>query len=137
MTRTVVRRECAPTDEPRALYLAFSRHGGIYRSDVVSKAIQRWGRVLPPVGQTRSPVKARDGSNDVLCSSSAMSSGRLFLDRVARQQSPSPLHRHEQSNTHSATNPAKGDISTLPATGRFYFALARFNSCSMKEWPLR
>jgi len=27
-------------------------------------------------------------------SSSAMSSGRLFLDRVARQHCPSPLHRH-------------------------------------------
>ena len=27
-----------------------------------------------------------------------MSSGRLFLDRVARQQSPPPLHRHTQNN---------------------------------------
>jgi len=31
-----------------------------------------------------------------------MSSGRLFLDRVARQQSPSPLYRQPQHNTHSA-----------------------------------
>ena len=30
------------------------------------------------------------------CPSSAMSSGRLFLDRVARQHCPSPLHRHAQ-----------------------------------------
>ena len=30
------------------------------------------------------------------CPSSTMSSGRLFLDRVARQQSPSPLHRQCQ-----------------------------------------
>ena len=28
-----------------------------------------------------------------------MSSGRLFLDRVARQQSPSPLHRHDHHNS--------------------------------------
>jgi hypothetical protein len=27
-----------------------------------------------------------------------MSSGRLFLDRVGRHQSPSPLHRHSQHN---------------------------------------
>ena len=52
-----------------------------------------------------------------------MSSGRLFLDRVARQQSPSPLHRHEQHNTHSAASPHKGDISTLLGRGHFYFAL--------------
>ncbi len=43
-----------------------------------------------------------------------MSSGRLFLDRVARQQSPSPLHRQPEHNTHPAKAQAKGDISTLP-----------------------
>ena len=42
-----------------------------------------------------------------------MSSGRLFLDRVARQQSPSPLHRQPQHNTHFSDSPGKGDISTL------------------------
>ena len=42
-----------------------------------------------------------------------MSSGRLFLDRVARQHCPSPLHRHEQHNTHFSDGPGKGDISTL------------------------
>jgi hypothetical protein len=52
-----------------------------------------------------------------------MSSGRLFLDRVARQQSPSLLHRQPQNNTHSSSDRAKGDISTLPARGHFYFAL--------------
>src|SRR5258708_27681529 len=52
-----------------------------------------------------------------------MSSGRLILDRVARQQSPSPLHRHPQINMHSANTQAKGDISTLPGRGHFYFAL--------------
>jgi len=52
-----------------------------------------------------------------------MSSGRLILDRVARQQSPSPLHRHPQINTHPAGDRAKGDISTLLGTRHFYFAL--------------
>jgi hypothetical protein len=51
-----------------------------------------------------------------------MSSGRLFLDRVARQQSPSPLHRQPQNNTHSAEAQAKDDISTLPGGRHFYFA---------------
>ena len=52
-----------------------------------------------------------------------MSSGRLFLDRVGRHQSPSPLHRHTQINTRFPRPPAKGDISTLPAWGHFNFAL--------------
>ena len=42
-----------------------------------------------------------------------MSSGRLFLDQVARQQSPSPLRRHPRINMHSRQAQAKGDISTL------------------------
>ncbi len=54
-----------------------------------------------------------------------MSSGRLFLDRVARQQSPSPLHRHPQINTSSSEPWGKGDISTLLGRGHFYFALTR------------
>ena len=52
-----------------------------------------------------------------------MSSGRLFLDRVARQQSPSPLHRRSQITMHSRQPWAQGDISTLPGRGHFYFAL--------------
>ena len=52
-----------------------------------------------------------------------MSSGRLFLDRVARQQSPSPLHRHPKFNMHFSEASVKGDISTLPPGGHFYFAL--------------
>src|SRR5216683_6687111 len=52
-----------------------------------------------------------------------MSSDRLFLDRVARQHCPSPLHRHTQINMHSAKALGKGDISILPGRGHFYFAL--------------
>src|SRR5260370_2413942 len=54
-----------------------------------------------------------------------MSSDRLFLDRVARQHCPSPLHRHTQINMHSSDAQAEGDISTLPAWGHFYFALTQ------------
>ncbi len=121
MTRTVVRRECALAAEPRAPNLAFIRHDGIYRSDGVNPTVKTWGRVPPPVGRPRSPVPGRDGSNCCTpCPSSTMSSGRLFLDRVARQQSPSPLHRHPQNNTHSSAARAKSDISTLPGRRHFY-----------------
>ena len=52
----------------------------------------------------------------------ATSSGRLFLDRVARQHCPSPLHRHTQFNMQFQKLRQKGtfllcqhgDISTLP-----------------------
>ena len=55
------------------------------------------------------PSKGRDGINYAPCSSasSAMSSGRLFLDRVARQQSPSLLHRQLD---HKLLDTAKGRI---------------------------
>jgi hypothetical protein len=76
---------------------------------------------LPLVG-SQAPVQERDG-RCALGSSSATSSGRLFLDRVARQHGPSPLHRQQQINTHSPGGQAKGDVSTLPARGHFYFAL--------------
>jgi hypothetical protein len=62
-----------------------------------------------------------------------MSSGRLFLDRVAREQSPSPLHRHPQITMHSRQVQAKGDISTLPGRRHFYFALTTVDlNCGSK-----
>ena len=64
-----------------------------------------------------------------------MSSGRLFLDRVARQQSPSLLHRQPQNNTHSSSDRAKGDISTLPARGHFYFAVTGHPPCLTSSQP--
>jgi hypothetical protein len=50
---------------------------------------------LPPVGPA-SQAKERSGRTTIF-SSSAMSSGRLLLDRVGRRQSPSPLHRRDQN----------------------------------------
>src|ERR1035441_6331332 len=73
---------------------------------------------LPMVGPV-TQAKERVGRT-TLFSSSAMSSDRLFLDRVARQHCPSPLHRHTQINMHSTEAQGKGDISTLPGRGHFY-----------------
>jgi hypothetical protein len=80
------------------------------------------GTVPPPVGRSRARVVERAG-RITLQPIVQMSSGRLFLDRVARQQSPSPLYRQPEHNTHSAAPRPKGDISTLLARGHFYFAL--------------
>jgi len=87
---------------PMAIEMRFLRHDGIYRSDVVQNKIniktKPWGgAVPPPASRPRAQVKERAGRN-TLFSSSAMSSGRLFLDRGGRHQSPSPLHRHGQRN---------------------------------------
>jgi hypothetical protein len=121
--------------DPRSggvLTVRFLRHPGIYRSDVgvslrqgsplrgsaLSSPSASAPRLRPEFDESsgaRSEARPR--------SSSAMSSGRLFLDRVARQQSPSPLHRHEQNIMASPNRGGQEDISTLPARGHFYFAL--------------
>ena len=90
-----------------------------------TKTSQTRAGVPPPAGRPPMPGKGRDGRNYAPCSSSAMSSGRLFLDRVARQQSPSLLHRQSDHNMHSPKPGGEGDISTLPGWGHFYFALTR------------
>jgi len=82
--------------------LRFLRHGGIYRSDggeIQNQNHQdpRAGCRLPLVGPRTPVTDATEGAR--LGSSSAMSSGRLFLDRVARQHCPSPLHRHPHPKT--------------------------------------
>ena len=69
-----------------------------------------------------SPGKRTRREDHALSHRPQMSSDRLFLDRVARQHCPTPLHRHTQINTHSAEAKEKGtslfcpegDISTLP-----------------------
>ena len=102
----------------RGLLPAFFRHGGIYRSDVAFTL----GR--GPAFRWSGPGQVGEhAGRNMSCPSFAMSSDRLFLDRVARQHGPSPLHRQAQTNMHFLTPRAKGDISTLPAGGHFYFAL--------------
>jgi hypothetical protein len=86
------------------------------------KPLKAGAGVPPSGGRLRGPAKGRDGRS-APCSSSATSSDRLFLDRVARQHCPSPLHRHAQTNTHPLPGLSKPDISTLQRIGHFYFAL--------------
>ena len=92
---------------------AFSRHDGIYQSDVAEPQPHPGVEAdrLPLVGPD-ARVEERAGRN-TLWLIVPMSSGRLSLDRVGRHQSPSPFHRHEQINTHAKRPRRKGDVSTL------------------------
>ena len=85
------------------------------------------GTVPPPAGRPRAQVVER-ARRITLSSSSAMSSDRLFLDRVGRHQSPSPLHRHTQITMHFSQPRSKADISTLLGRGHFYFALTAYTN---------
>ena len=87
-----------------ALKMRFLRHGGIYRSDV-SLLLVNLGRGAASRSGSGQAI-GRAGKNTP-SPSSAMSSGRLFLDRVARQHCPSPLHRHHQNK---ALDGSKGTI---------------------------
>jgi hypothetical protein len=91
---------------PMAIGMRFRRHHGIYQSDggLFSNPNSSW--TLPPVNvQTRTRERA---GRIALSPIVLMSSDRLFLDRVARQQSPSPLHRRIQNNLIARS---KGTIS--------------------------
>ena len=79
---------------PTAIGCVFLRHGGIYQSDVDGKPKTRAGHRLPTDARFR--VRERAG-RITLSPIVLMSSGRLFLDRVGRHQSPSPLHRQAQN----------------------------------------
>jgi hypothetical protein len=69
------------------------RHDGIYRADGYSKSL---GQSTASRWSVPGQAKGRDGRGTP-CPSFAMSSDRLFLDRVARQHRPSPLHRQGQN----------------------------------------
>ena len=101
--------------------MRFLRHHGIYQSDV-DKTFQNPAGPTPSrwSGPTRVNRARREDRTPLIVS---MSSGRLILDRVARQHCPSPLHRQAQIITHSRTPQSKPDISTWQGIGHFYLAL--------------
>jgi len=102
--------------------MRFWRHGGIY--------LVRWGfkNQNQTLNQDRtasrqfgpSSGKGTRREDHAPSHRPQMSSGRLFLDRVARQHCPSPLHRHGQNNMRFPETPGEGDISTLLGRGHFY-----------------
>ena len=72
-----------------------------------------------------SPGKRTRREDHALSHRPQMSSDRLFLDRVGRHQSPSPLRRHAQTTTHFPRGYPEPELSTLLGRGTFYFALTR------------
>ena len=82
---------------PTAIGMRFFRHGGIYQSDVGFCPNPSPSWTPPPANvQTRARERAGRSTPSPIV---LMSSGRLFLDRVARQHCPSPLRRHTQNNS--------------------------------------
>jgi hypothetical protein len=100
---------------------AFSEACRIYQSDMETDCFPNldW-ELLPPASGPHPSLRAR--REDHALPIVLMSSDRLFLDRVGRHQSPSPLHRQAQTNTHFPAPCSKPDISTLRRIGHFYFA---------------
>jgi hypothetical protein len=97
----------------------FLRHDGICRTDVFTSC-KPGPAYRVPVGSGPGHRARRKKTRPLIV---ATSSDRLFLDRVACQHCPSPLHRHGQTNTHLLQPQPKPDISTLQSLGHFYFAL--------------
>jgi hypothetical protein len=110
----------------RALRMRFFRHRGIYLIrcgfKVKTKPKPWGGTVPPPAGRPRAQVQETRREDPAPSHRPQMSSGRLFLDQVGRHQSPSPLHRHAQTNMRFFWAPAnrtfllcqQEDIFTLP-----------------------
>jgi hypothetical protein len=113
------------TNYTEAPQYAFLRHGGIFLVRCSFKGKTKpWGEADTASRRSApSPGKRTRREDHALSHRPQMSSGRLFLDRVARQHCPSPLHRHTQINMHSPHAIGKRDISTLLRWGHFYFAL--------------
>jgi hypothetical protein len=106
---------------------AFFRHGGIFlvRCGFPSKTQNQtlgWSRAASR-WSAPSPGSRTCREDHAPSHRPQMSSDRLFLDRVARQHCPSPLHRHAQTTTPPRATRQKQDISTLQRIGHFYFAL--------------
>ena len=104
---------------------AFLRHGGIYLVRCGLKTKNQtlgWDRTASR-WSAPSPGSRTCREDHAPSHRPQMSSDRLFLDRVARQHCPSPLHRHAQTTTPPRPARQKPDISTLQRIGHFYFAL--------------
>src|SRR2546430_1634392 len=124
--------------------MRFLRHGGIYlvrwgfncKTKIKTKSKSWVGTIPPPAGRPRSQAKERAG-RIALSHRPQMSSDRLFLDRVGRHQSPSPLRRHAQPTTHFPRGTSKPEVSTLLGSGSFYFALTRIKDLVFPVPPRR
>jgi len=119
---------------------AFLRHVGIYlvrcgQLKTKSQTKPRGGRRATSRWSAPSPGSRTCREDHAPSHRPQMSSGRLFLDRVARQHCPSPLHRHAQTTTPPRPALRKPDISTLQRIGHFYFALTLTEAAKLSATP--
>ena len=100
---------------PTAIGMRFRRHDGIYRSDVVQTPNPGNGIQPPPAGWPHAQVKERAGRSTIF-SSSPMSSGRLFLDRVGRHQWGTRRGRLDKEGRNSMRVGSNGYPGKRPAS---------------------
>src|SRR6187549_3399417 len=96
---------------------------GVSKTKTKSKTNPWVGTTPPPAWSAPGPGQRTRREDHALSHRPQMSSGRLFLDRVGRHQSPSPLRRHAQTTMHFPRATSKPELSTLLGSGTFYFAL--------------
>ena len=105
--------------KPEDLRLRFLRNAESTRPMWGVNPSLGWSNGLPPIDSNPSPRTRREERDLPIV---RMSSGRLFLDRVGRHQSPSPLHRQAQTNMHFPEALEKGTFLLCREGGHFYFA---------------
>ena len=117
---------------------AFLRHGGIYpvrwgsKTKIKNKTKSWVGDHTASRWSAPSPGKRTRREDHALSHRPQMSSDRLFLDRVGRHQSPSPLRRHAQPTTHFPRGNSEPELSILLGSGTFYFALTGMDGSSAR-----
>lgn len=83
----------ANTGNPEASVMRFLRHVESTCPMWGVNPSLSWSNGLPPTDSNSSPRTCREDHALLIVQ---MSSSRVFLDRVGRHQSPSPLYRHGQ-----------------------------------------
>jgi hypothetical protein len=98
------------------LFRAVDRQGRIHQSRLTAQSVALVVKRLIAKAGIAGDYAGHSlrAGRSALFSSSAMSSDRLFLERVARQHCPPPVHLYPQNNMRFSNVKVKGDISTLP-----------------------
>jgi len=105
--------------QPENIRRRFLRHAESIRPMWSVNPSLGWSNGLPPIDSNPSPRTPREENVLPIV---RMSSDRLFLDRVGRHQSPSPLHRQAQTTMHFSEAFKKGTFLLCWKGGHSYFA---------------
>ena len=89
-----------------------------------------WSNGLPPIDSSPSSRTRRE---EHVLPIVRMSSGRLFLDRVGRHQSSSPLYRQAQANMHFSEALQNRTFLLCWRIGHFYFAATKAKNGLLRQ----